>query len=73
MSSEVEALIVPKGLEFARLTLIFAWKQYDRVQEQKSQCELLLKGCHSILLHLRTRITAESSEYLTDSVRALER
>jgi hypothetical protein len=52
--------------------LTAAWKQYPTVQDQKAQCEVLLRRCSNLLVAVAKRLEHQSEQHIFQNIKVLE-
>jgi hypothetical protein len=66
------AITLPQVLQIAHGFLTTAWTQYQSVQDQKAQCEVLLHRCSNLIVALAKRLERRSDQHLINNVQVLE-
>ena len=50
------AISVPEIIQLAYDVLSFTWKQYEAVEERKTQCKVLLEQCQNMLIEIAKQV-----------------
>jgi hypothetical protein len=66
------AITLPHALQIAHGFLTTAWTQYQSVQDQKAQCEVLLHRCSNLVVAVAKRLERPSDQHSVHNVEVLE-